>query len=94
VSSIPADRSSILRGASWRKRSLGVEASAEAGAVCASFGGAVRKTTDTFVSSDVLSRFCSLAFTVTLADTESHCLAVSSHEEVEEVSSVPVSGLF
>ena len=54
---------------------------------------AVCRTADALASSDVLPRCC-LSLTVVLADTESFCLVVSSHEEVEEVSSVPASRLF
>ena len=53
----------------------------------------MRTTVDAFVAIKVFPR-CFLSFTVALADTENLCLEVPSHEEVEEVSSVPVSVLF
>jgi hypothetical protein len=53
----------------------------------------VRRTVDAFVTIKVFPRCC-LSFTVVFADTESSCLEVPSHEEVEEVSSVLASKLF
>ena len=88
---MPAEKSSLFSGMPCLIRVL--EAGAAVGAARAGFGGAVRRTVDAFVSIDVFPRCC-LSFTVVLADTESLCLEVSSHEEVEEVSSVPTSMLF
>ena len=91
LSSIPAEKSTLFSGVACLTRVL--EIGAGAGAAHAGFGGAVRTTVDAFVSINVFPR-CFLSFIVALADTESLCLEVPSHEEVEEVSSVPVSILF
>ncbi len=69
-----------------RTRVLGIDA--DAGAARSGFGGAMRTTVDAFVSIKVGPR-CFLSFTVALADTESLCLEVPSHEEVEEVWQLP-----
>ena len=90
---MPAEKSSLFNGVTCLSRALETGAGADAGAARSGVGGAVRTTVDAFVSISVFPR-CRLSFTVALADTESLCLEVPSHEEVEEVSSVPASRLF
>ena len=85
LSSIPAEKSTLFSGVACLTRVL--EIGAGAGTAHAGLGGAVRTTVDAFVSINVFPR-CFLSFIVALADTESFCLEVPSHEEVEEVSSV------
>ncbi len=93
MASLPSERSSLVEGVSWWERALRVEFGATVGVVRSALCVTVCRTADAFATSDVLPRCC-LSFTVVLADTESHCLELSSHEEVEEVSSVPASRLF
>jgi hypothetical protein len=86
-----AEKSTLFSGVACLTRVLGI--GADAGVARAGFGGAVCRTVDAFVSIKVFPHCC-LSFTVVLADTESLCLEVPSHEAVEEVSSVPASRLF
>ena len=90
---MPAERSSVFSGVTCLIRALGTWAGADVGAARSGVGGAVHTTDDAFVAISVFPRYCLLC-TVALADTESLCLTVPSHEEVEEVSSVPASRLF
>ncbi len=93
LSSMPAEESLLCSGATCLTRDLEIGAGTDAGEAHAGFDGAVRRTVDVFVSIKVFPHCC-LLVTVVLADTESLCLEVSSHEEVEEVSSVSASRLF
>ena len=88
---MPGERSSLFDGVTCRTRALGTGAGVDAGTSRSGVSGAVCMTVDAFVFINVLPR-CRLSFTVALA--ESLCLEVPSHEEVEEVSSVPASRLF
>ncbi len=71
VSSIPAERSSLLGDATRRERVLETETGEGAGVVRAGSCVVVRRTDDTLVSSDALPRCGPLALTVSRADTES-----------------------
>ena len=89
MSSLPSERSSLFKGVSWRGRVRRLAFGVVANVARSHFCVVVREVAVAVASSEVVLR-CSLFLTVVFADTESFCL-VSSHEEVEELSSVPAS---